>query len=93
MRKARMKNLHVPLPEPMYRRLRAEAERADRPATDLAREAIDGWLRERHRLMVHESILEYAEAVAGTEEDLDRDVESAAVDHLLTLDGDGEGAS
>lgn len=35
------KNLHVPLSEPLYRRLRAEAERERRPATEIAREAID----------------------------------------------------
>ena len=40
-----MKNFHVPLPEQTYTRLRAEAERTQAPATALAREAIEWWLR------------------------------------------------
>lgn len=44
-----MKNFHLPLPERLYTLLRAEAERAQLPATTLAREAIDAWLRDRTR--------------------------------------------
>ncbi len=40
-----MKNFHVPLPEGSYAELRAEAERLQVPATMLAREAINSWLR------------------------------------------------
>ena len=40
-----MKNFHLPLPERTYTELRAEAERTQVPATTLAREAIDWWLR------------------------------------------------
>ena len=36
-----MRNFHLPLPERTYTLLRAEAERAQLPATTLAREAID----------------------------------------------------
>jgi len=42
-----MKNFHLPLPDQTYAHLRAEAERAEVPATALAREAIDWWLRQR----------------------------------------------
>jgi hypothetical protein len=34
-----MKNIHLPLPEPTYNLLPAEAERAQLPATTLARNA------------------------------------------------------
>ena len=78
----RTRNLHVLLPEPLYRRLRAEAERSQRPATDLAREAIDSWLVEQQRLLVHEQIRQYAMDAAGSEADLDSDLESAATEHL-----------
>jgi hypothetical protein len=86
MGKSKMKNLHVPLPEPMYRRLRLEAERSERPATDLAREAIDYWLVERQRQVVREAIQEYASSVAGTSEDLDEDLEAAALEVLPRSD-------
>ena len=40
-----MKNFHLPLPEQTYNQLREQAERAGAPATILARQAIDCWLR------------------------------------------------
>ena len=80
------RNLHVPLPDLMYRRLRIEAQRANRPATDLAREAIDKWLAERQRLFVHESIVEYALGSAGSPADLDESLEAAGIDSVLTID-------
>jgi hypothetical protein len=78
-----MKNFHLPLPEPTYALLRAEAERTRVPATTLAREAIDSWLRAQARKARHEAIAAYAADVSGTELDLDQDLESAAVDHLV----------
>jgi hypothetical protein len=72
-----MKNFHLPLPEPTYTLLRAEAERTQVPATTLAREAIDSWLRVQARKARHEAIATYAAEMAGTDLDLDRDLESA----------------
>lgn len=83
MPKTDMKNLHVPLPQPLYRRLRAEAKRARRPATALAREAIDLWLAEQYRASIHDAILSYARRAAGTSDDFDEDLEAASVEHLL----------
>ena len=77
------KNLHVPLPEDMYRRLREESERSARPATALAREAIDQWLVARRADAVREAIVEYATSVSGTSDDLDPCLESAAAEHEL----------
>jgi hypothetical protein len=62
-----MKKFHLPLPEQTYDRLRAEAERAQVPATTLAREAIDWWLRQQLRKTRHDQIAAYAAAMAGTE--------------------------
>jgi predicted transcriptional regulator len=77
------RNLRVPLPEALHRRLRIEAERSHRPATELAREAIDHWLSDRRRVAVHEAISAYAAAHAGTTADLDPTLEAAAIEQLV----------
>jgi hypothetical protein len=81
-----MKNFHLPLPEQTYAELRAEAERAQRPATLIAREAIVVWLRARKKVLRHKAIMEYATDIAGTEFDLDPALEAAAVEQLLKPD-------
>lgn len=78
-----MKNFHLPLPEETYSHLRAEAARAQVPATILAREAIDSWLRQQLRKARHHAIADYAAEVAGTSLDLDSDLESAGIEHLV----------
>lgn len=77
-----MKNFHLSLPEETYSRLRAEAERTQVPATALARDAIDLWLRQQLRNARHQAIAAYAEEVAGTDLDLDPVLESAGIEHL-----------
>ena len=81
-----MKNFHVPLPEPIYGRLRAEAERAQVPATTLARDAIDAWLKQREQQALHDAIAAYAEEMAGTEMDLDPELEAAGSEVLRDFD-------
>jgi hypothetical protein len=78
-----MKNFHLPLPEQTYLGLRAEAERTGVPATTLAREAVDCWLRQQVRKTRHDAIAAYAKEMAGTRLDLDADLESAAIEHIL----------
>ncbi len=78
-----MRNFHLPLPERTYTDLRAEAERARVPATALAREAIDCWLREQMRKARRDRIAAYAAEMAGTDLDLDPDLETAGLDHLV----------
>ena len=78
---ATVRNFHLPLPEPLYRRLRDAAERTKQPATTLARYAIDTWLRQHRKAMVREAIAEYATKVAGTPDDLDEDLEKASLEH------------
>ena len=78
-----MKNFHLPLPEHTYAELRAEAERMQVPATTLAREAVDWWLRQQFRKARHDAIAAYAAEMAGTRLDLDADLESAAIEHIL----------
>jgi hypothetical protein len=78
-----MKNFHLPLPEQTYAQLRAEAERVQVPATALAREAIDAWLRQQMRKARHEQIAAYASGIAGTSLDLDTELEAAGIEHLV----------
>ena len=75
--------MHVPLSTDIHTRLKAEAKRSGRPATVLVREAIETWLEERERAALHHAIAHYAQAVAATADDLDAEVEKAAVEHLL----------
>jgi hypothetical protein len=77
-----MRNLHVPLPEPLYRRLRAESDRTRRAATEIAREAIERWLSEQRRIVTHAALSAYASESAGTGADLDPALEAAATEHL-----------
>lgn len=76
-------NFHLPLSDEMYELLRAEAERSQRPATSIAREAIEHWLRERRKSELYDAIADYASRHAGSDVDLMPDIESAAVEHLL----------
>ncbi len=77
-----MKNFHLPLPEETYSHLRAEAERLRVPATTLAREAVDHWLRQQVRKSRHDAISAFAAEMAGSSLDLDPGLESAAIEHL-----------
>ena len=77
-----MKNFHLPLPEETYSQLRAEAVRSRVPATSLAREAIDTWLRQQQRKARHEAITAFAVGMAGSRLDLDPQLESAGIEHL-----------
>lgn len=80
--RAAMRNFHLPLPDPLYQRLRDAAERTNQPATALARYAIDHWLRQQRKAMVQQAIAAYAAEMAGTTDDLDPDLEAAALDEL-----------
>jgi predicted transcriptional regulator len=66
----------------MYRRLQAVAARVNRPVTAVARYAIDTWLRQQRRAAVREAIAAYAAGAAGSHEDLDPDLEAAALEAL-----------
>jgi hypothetical protein len=78
-----MKNFHLQLPEETYAALRAEAERMQVPVTTLAHEAVDAWLRQQLRKSRQAAIEAYAAEMAGTRLDLDSDLESAAIEHLV----------
>lgn len=77
---ATRKNFHLPLPEDVYKALREEAAAVKRPATVVAREAIEVWLRERRKAALREAIAAYAVEHAGTVADLDPALEQAALE-------------
>ncbi len=79
-------NLHVPLSEDLYKLLRTEAKQVKKPATVLARQAIEAWLTRRQKVKTHQAIRDYASKFAGTESDLDTDLESASLRHLTDID-------
>lgn len=65
------KNFHLPLPPALYAGLRDASVRLGAPATELAREAIDVWLKEEKRRRVRAEVAAFAETHAGTALDLD----------------------
>jgi predicted DNA-binding protein len=75
-------NFHVPLPTDVYSRLRSEAERQRKPATQLVKQAVEYWLDQQEKLILHEEIARYAAESAGTADDLDESFETAALEHL-----------
>ncbi len=75
-----LRNFHIPLPEDVYRLLRDEAASANRPATVLARHAIETWLRQRRKAALREAIAAYAAAHAGSEADLEPALEAASLE-------------
>jgi len=77
-----MKNLHVPLPSLLDAALRAEAARRNQPATMLVRQAIEEWLHRQEQLALHQAIASYASKWAGSDADLDEDLETAGLEHL-----------
>lgn len=77
-----MKNFHVPLPAEIHAQLKARAAAERTPATALAREAIEAWLKEEARRSRRDALAEYAQAMAGTSFDLDPELEAAAVAQL-----------
>ena len=87
--KEALHNFHVPLPEDLYHALRAEAKRAQQPATVVARHAIAQWLQHQRKAALHERIRAYATQHAGTPVDLNPELEQAAVEHLLAEEHNG----
>lgn len=77
---AMLRNFHLPLPEELYRSLRNEALSTRKPATVLARHAIEAWLRQRKRAALHDAITAYATEQAGSPADLNPGLEAASLE-------------
>lgn len=83
----RKRNFHLPLEPDLYRRLADEARREGQPATAVAREAIARYLSERERVALDAELREYAEAAAGSGDDLDPLLAEASAE-LIGADDD-----
>lgn len=68
----------------MYIKLKIEAKRSQRPATELARTAIEQWLHQQEKEAIHQAITQYAQKYAGTLQDLDPQLEAATIEFLTT---------
>jgi hypothetical protein len=93
MEKVSLHNFHVPLPKEIFNELREEASRSAQPATALARQAIEEWLRQRRKAARHRTIAAYAAEHAGSRNDLDPELEAAAVEHLQSETKTAKGKS
>lgn len=88
MKTAASRNFHVPLSNDIYSRLRSEAERQRKPATQLVKQAVEYWLEQQEKLALHEEIARYAAQSAGSAGDLDESLEAASLEHLRDTEKD-----
>lgn len=77
-------NFHLPLSSELHEMLREEAERSGQPATVVAREVLETGLTQRRKWRLHQEIAAWASAHAGTDLDLDRDLEQSGIEALET---------
>jgi len=77
-----MVNFHLPIPEPLHTELRATANAQGRPATELARDLVREGLARLHRAQRQEELRTFAEAMAGSELDLDPLMEAAGLEAI-----------
>ena len=75
-------HFHLPLTEELYQSLKSEAVRLKKPATKLAREAIEFWLKSKAKSKLHDEISAYAKSAACSPQDLDEDLEAASIEFL-----------
>jgi predicted transcriptional regulator len=78
-----MRTFHLPLPPELHDALKAEASASQRPATELVRQALESWLLARRKQRLAAELQAYAEAMAGTELDLDPELEQAGIAVIL----------
>lgn len=77
-----LKKLNLPLPLEMHEALFAESRDLGIPATRLVRSLLEDWLGDRRRARRKEEIRRFAMEHAGTELDLDPDLEAASTEEL-----------
>ncbi|SEJ45364.1 hypothetical protein SAMN04488058_108102 [Deinococcus reticulitermitis] len=77
-----MKNMHIPLSEEVYAVLLAHAKATGESVTALARGAIERLAKEIERERIRSEIAAFAAEYAGTEWDLDPELEEAGLEVL-----------
>ena len=83
---AAMLNLHLTLPEDTHRDLKKLSTETHRPLVDLAREFVTKGLKDARRARIAAEIAAYAEEMAGTNDDLDTDLEAAGLEAIAERD-------
>ena len=76
--------IQVSLPMELYQKLSDEAERTQQAEEAVARLAIEKWLEERRQEWIEAEIAAFAEEYAGTEFDLDNELEAAGIEFLCS---------
>jgi len=77
------KTLRLLLPEALYAELRSAARETRRPTTRFAQQLVRTNLDQWRRASRRQEIAAYARQVAGSSEDLDRDLERAGIKSLV----------
>lgn len=67
--------LKLPLDSDVWNLLQDEAARSGRPTVSLVSDVVANWARERHRQRVAQEIATFAAAQAGSELDLDTELD------------------
>jgi len=80
------KKLNLPLPRRVHEALFVESRELGVPATRLVRSLLEDWLQERMRVRRRAEVRRFAMEHAGTELDLDPELEAAATAELQRLD-------
>lgn len=81
-------NFHIPLSADLYNKLKETALRLGLPATQVARQALEAWVRQQKARALHEDIADFARQHGGGEYDLDEGLEDAAIEHLTASGSD-----
>jgi predicted DNA-binding protein len=76
-------NFHVPLSPEVYERLKLEAQHLQRPATEVARVAIEKQLHLIERSRIELELQAFIDDAAGSEADFDTVIASAGAEVIL----------
>lgn len=79
-------NFHLPLTPELHEQLREEAQLSGQPATTVAREALRTSLVERRRQRLHAQVAAFASEYAGSDLDLDEELERTGIEALRSMD-------
>lgn len=80
--------MRVPLSTELHASLQQISSAVGKPATVIAREAIEEHLKRLQKIIVDQSIQRWAMKVSGTDLELDPELEQAAVDFLVQTNSD-----
>ena len=75
-----MKTVHLPLPEEVHTMLVRHAKSSGESATALARAAVEKLVWELEREAIRAQVAAYAAELAGTDQDLDPELEEAGLE-------------